>query len=77
MDGKHVETVEELIAALGGTGAAAQALDATSNKIVNWRAAGRLPSRLYFVHRRILNERGINAAPGMWGFELPESETAA
>lgn len=77
MRGTEITSVKALIKELGGTGAAAQALDATPQKIVNWRATGKLPARLYLMHRERLAGRGLAVADSVWGFEAPTPQQEA
>lgn len=65
---KMIASVAELVVELGGPKKAAEILGgATPQKIVNWRASGRLPARFHIMHGRQLAERGISAPPSLWG----------
>jgi hypothetical protein len=71
---KVVASVAELVAELGGPKKTADLLGATPQKVVNWRAAGTLPTRFHIVHSKHLAERGIFAPPSLWG--LVEEDAA-
>ena len=72
---KVVASITELVNELGGPSKAASVLgSATPQKIVNWRATGRIPARFYILHGRQLEAHGLRAPPSLWG--LLEEEAA-
>ena len=68
MQPKEIGSVRELIEELGGPKAASDLLETTPQNVVNWRLAGRIPSRLYLVHREKLSARKIAAPSSLWNF---------
>ena len=67
MDALHVESVDALISALEGPKRAAETLAATPQRVVNWRADNRIPSKLYLAHTAVLEPLGIVAPASLWG----------
>lgn len=65
---KTVETVQELIDFFGGPNATGAVLKTTPQAVINWRTRGQLPTKLHFVHRNILKQKGVNAPSSLWGF---------
>lgn len=64
---KTIETVSDLVAAFGGTGAMAEWLDVGPSTVSNWKALGFIPNG---YHLRIYLEcqaRGIDIAPSVVG----------
>lgn len=76
MDARTATTVDAIIELFGGPSAAASALGTTPQAVVNWRARGTMPSRLFITHKRLLEERGIDAPASLWGMDEP-AEAAA
>ena len=68
-DSQIIAELAALVDKLGGTKAAAAALDLTMQQVSNAKKAGAFPPRLYLVHRNILAARGIAAAPSLWNME--------
>ncbi len=73
-----ITSVSELVEALGGPTKAAKILSnrATPQKVVNWRAQGSMPARLFVAHHAILKEQGICASASLWGMAEAEGEAA-
>lgn len=75
---KILETVDQVLDALGGSTAAA-ALAGRNAKVAhasNWRAAGRMPPRTLLIFRARLAELGLTAPAALWGVDEPaNSET--
>lgn len=65
---KTVETVQELIDHFRGPNATAAVFKTTPQAVINWRTRGQLPTKLHFVHRSILKQKGVNAPSSLWGF---------
>lgn len=66
---KELRTADEVVEALGGTGAVARMTRRVDSAVSNWRKAGRFPSRLYLVFSRELEQRGIRARRDLWDFD--------
>lgn len=65
---KVIASVAELVTELGGPKRASEVLGgATPQKVVNWRASGKLPARFHLLHGMQLAELGISAPPSLWG----------
>ena len=62
-------TVDDLVEALGGTGATAVLLGLSAPAVSNWRAAGAVPPKHHYRLYRLCQERGIDWQP-------PASEAA-
>lgn len=56
-------TANDVIDALGGTGATAEIFGVQPSAVSNWRAADAFPQRLYFHVWEVCQERGIDWAP--------------
>lgn len=66
---KQIETVGDLVDALGGPTKAAEALRAKSPQtIVNWRNTGAIPAKFYRLHRDILTKLEMPVSDKLWGF---------
>ena len=62
-----ITSIEGLVEALGGTGAAAAALDAKHPSVVSmWMARGNIPPKHFPRHAEILKQRGLTAKPSLW-----------
>ena len=65
-------TVDEVIEALGGTKAAADAVRVLPSAISNWKARGSIPSDKYFAISASLRDRGEREpSPAVFGFAEP------
>lgn len=64
-----LDTVDDIIEALGGTHKAAATLGVGPSAISNWKARGRIPTERYFVITDALRENGKTAAQTLFGFE--------
>jgi hypothetical protein len=72
-----VQSVSELIAALGGPKATGDLLDATPQMVIGWRERGALPARRYPIHVERMKERGIIAPLSLWSFDLEDKDGEA
>lgn len=65
-------TLDELIAVLGGPTKAAAALGESRPTVVtNWRARGKLPAHRFMAHRAALKRLGISAPESLWFSRRP------
>lgn len=71
----QIQTIDEVIAVLGGIAAVARLTNRSQPNVHNWRYAGRFSARVYKVMIDALEQRGLTASPALWGVE--ENETAA
>ncbi|WP_370877135.1 carph-isopro domain-containing protein [Kaistia dalseonensis] len=63
-----IETVEDVIAALGGNDAAAQLAGlATPSAVSNWPARGRIPASYFLVFQAALAKDGRRVSPTVFG----------
>lgn len=63
-----LETVDQVIEALGGTFKAAAAVSVGPSAVSNWKTRGRIPSDRYFVISDALKREGKKVAPALFGF---------
>ena len=68
----ELQTADEVIDALGGTGATARLTGRKAQHVTNWRAAGRLPADTFLILKTELKGRGKTAPPALWGIRQPE-----
>lgn len=64
---KVIETIDELIDAMGGTGEAARWAGTTDACVSNWRAREYLPSGYHLRALIWMNEHSYKAAPSLFG----------
>lgn len=62
----ELQTVDEVIQALGGTKAVARLLERTDPAISNWRKLGHLPAHTYIVIRNELQKIDRRAPDSLW-----------
>lgn len=63
-----LKDANEIIDALGGTGATARLTGRRYDQAVsNWRSSGRLPADTYLVISNELKKLGLHASPSLWG----------
>jgi hypothetical protein len=68
-----IETVDEVIKALGGTAAAASLAGVRPPAVSNWSKRGRISQDKFMIVRDALAAMGKEAAPSVFGFK--EAET--
>jgi DNA-binding transcriptional regulator YdaS (Cro superfamily) len=61
-----LETVDEVIDALGGTSATAKILGFKPTRVSNWRAAGRFPADTFVALTEALERVGKKATRSLW-----------
>jgi len=66
-----LKTVDDVIEALGGTGAAATLVGIGAPAVSMWRAAGKIPSDNYLVICQALKTRKKRVDPSVFGFREP------
>jgi hypothetical protein len=69
MPGMQLKTVDEVIRALGGTVAAAKALDVGAPAVSNWKARNLIPSRTYVAIGSLLKRQGHAADQALFAFK--------
>jgi hypothetical protein len=73
----HLNTVSEVIAALGGIRSVAALTGRTYNAAANWSAFGRFPANTYVVMRAALEAGEWSAPNQLWGMpDLPVDQKA-
>jgi DNA-binding transcriptional regulator YdaS (Cro superfamily) len=73
-----LNSVDEVIEVLGGTGAVASLVGMSSPAVSNWSKRGRISHRSSMIIRDALAALGKEAAPSVFGFkELATSEARA
>lgn len=63
-----LETVDQVVEALGGTFKAAMAANVGPSAVSNWKSRGRIPSDRFFLITAALEREGKSVAPGLFGF---------
>lgn len=74
---ESLTTASQVIDALDGTTAVARRHRRSLQAVSNWRATGRIPSRLYPVMTQDLELRGKTARAAIWGIEEPVPSIAS
>lgn len=64
-----LNTVDEVIEALGGPSEAAIATAVGSSAVSNWRARGKISQDVFILVRDALAARGKEADPAVFGFK--------
>jgi hypothetical protein len=64
-----LETVDEVIDALGGTTATGRIAIRSPQSVTNWRNAQKLPCGTFLRLNRALEAIGKKAPPELWGME--------
>ncbi len=74
-----LDSVDDTIEALGGTGAAAVLAGVGSSAVSNWRAKGEIPAENFLLFKVALAAQGKDVTPRVFGFKeisLNEERTA-
>ena len=71
--GIMLRTVEDIVKAIGGNGAAAMLAGVGSPAVSNWKAAGSIPARHFIVFSEELERRGLRFERSAFGFRLEEA----
>jgi len=66
-----LETVDQVVEALGGTFKAAAAANVVPSAVSNWKTRRRIPSDRFFVISDALKRRGKKVSPEIFGFAGP------
>lgn len=66
---KHIETVAQLVSALGGTTAVANWLDVVPSTISNWKEHGQIPTGWHLQLYLECQRRELSVAPGLFGIK--------
>ena len=61
-----MNSVSEVIDALGGNSAVARLTSSRPNAVSNWRASGRFPANTYLILKDILAQQGHAAPDRLW-----------
>jgi hypothetical protein len=64
-----LNTVRDVIKALGGTKVAAELCGVSDNAISNWRSWNRMPAHSFPIVSRELLNRGLTAEISLWNFD--------
>jgi DNA-binding transcriptional regulator YdaS (Cro superfamily) len=69
-----LQTVDDVIKALGETQKAADLLGVVPSAVSNWKARGKFPSDKFLAITAVLKDRGKRVSPVLFGFvDQPES----
>lgn len=72
-EGTILETVGEVVEAVGGTFEAAKLAGITPPGVSNWRTRGRIPPEKSMIFAEALKPLGKLASPDVFGFEPAEA----
>ena len=67
-----LNSVDEVIEAVGGDAAACSLAGVGPSAISNWRARGKIAQDNFVLFRDALAAKGKEAAPGVFGFKVSE-----
>jgi hypothetical protein len=70
-DCKLLQTVDDVIGALGGVAAVKTLTECSTSTIWNWKNSGRFPSDTYVVMNAALAMRGKSAPVSLWRMRKP------
>lgn len=70
-----LNSVDDVIEALGGTAAAAALLGVGSPAVSNWRLRGKVPQEYFLLVGGALKGLGKEADPAVFGFKVLEART--
>jgi len=63
---EHLETADQVFAALGGYTGIAEIVGCKPNRASNWKTFGSFPANTYIVLTEALRERGKTAPASLW-----------
>lgn len=72
-EGTVLETVDEVVEAVGGTADAAKLAGITPPGVSNWLSRGRIPPAKSMIFADALKPLGKIASPDVFGFETSEA----
>jgi len=64
-----IKTVDDLVEALGGTGAVARIVGVVDGAVSQWRAAGKIPPANYLLLRKALAAIDKDVLPSLFNFK--------
>ncbi|MBI1202649.1 MAG: hypothetical protein GC182_09080 [Rhodopseudomonas sp.] len=67
MKRKRLNSVEDVLAALGGTGAIIVMTGRSPQAISGWRSEGRIPPKYFYLMTEALELLEMEADPELWG----------
>ena len=70
-----IETVPDVVEALGGTFKAAAIASVGPSAVSNWIRRGSIPSDRFFIISDALRGVGKEVSPNLFGFAVPEAAT--
>jgi hypothetical protein len=70
---RQLETVSNILEAIGGTLAASKLTGASPTAVSNWRRTERLPAKFYLVFAKRLRELHCAAPASCWGIIDPDA----
>lgn len=73
MGTRKLHSAAEIVAALGGNTAVANATGRTPQQIWNWKDTGRLPPDTYVILQEALAAIDCRADPSIWGMSQPRA----
>lgn len=76
MDWVELQTVDEVLAKLGGPTMAAALVNKTAQNANSWKIAKKFPAKTYVAFSRELRARGCTAPLRLWGMLEPTEVSA-
>ena len=70
---RTLQTVDDVIDALGGTVKTSALAGVSPSQVSGWRSAKRIGAKTFLVLKKELAARGFDAPPTLWGIEQPET----
>lgn len=71
-----LNSVDDVLEALGGTAAVALLAGVGASAVSNWRVRGKIPQENFLLVRDALAGLGKEAAPSVFGFKEPVADEA-
>jgi hypothetical protein len=64
-----INSAADVVDCLGGSTKLARLLDEKQGTVGQWKMRNKLPPHRYFPLKRLLNEKGFDAPPSVWGMQ--------
>lgn len=71
-----LDTTDSVIEALGGSAKMAELCGVGTSAVSNWRKRGRISQGSFMIVRDALATKGLEAAPGVFGFKAVDEARA-
>ncbi len=67
-----LESVDDVVKAIGGSPAAAKLAAVGTSAVSNWKARKRIPAELFFIFSAALKRKGLRVDPAVFGARTSE-----